>query len=172
MTDFVDVIFDDMLEALKKEELGKKVSLTYEKPDSSIDSDDLKSDIADAFDDAFNHGYCLLMYEAYDYESSGTAKCQHWFENLGVVIDDKVTVSFNTAIKCVLEIDIEGYFDSFDLTKEEFDKIAEIEALNCDGDDDDCEGFADTIIGEGGFTMHHIGGGVYCDDDGDNWDFF
>ncbi len=30
----------------------------------------------------------------------------------------------------------------------------------------------DTIIGEGGFKMYHIGGGVYCDDDGDNWDFF
>lgn len=32
--------------------------------------------------------------------------------------------------------------------------------------------WSDTIIGEGGFKMHHVGDGVYCDDDGDNWDFF
>ena len=32
--------------------------------------------------------------------------------------------------------------------------------------------YPDTIIGEGGFKMYHVGDGAYCDDDGDNWDFF
>ena len=49
---------------------------------------------------------------------------------------------------------------------------------NTCGDPIDCMDYgcagswSDTIIGEGGMKMYHIGGGVYCDDDGDNWDFF
>ena len=47
------------------------------------------------------------------------------------------------------------------------DVIKELDPVDCID-----YGYEDTIIGEGGFTMYHIGGGVYCDDDGDNWDFF
>lgn len=32
-------------------------------------------------------------------------------------------------------------------------------------------GYPDTIFGEGGVKMFHVGDGAYCDDDGDNWDF-
>ena len=36
---------------------------------------------------------------------------------------------------------------------------------------DDCGGYPDTIFGEGGEKMFHVGDGAYCDDDGDNWEF-
>ena len=77
MANFVDVVFNDMLEALKKEELGNKILLTYDKPNSPFDPDDLISDIDDVFDDNFRFAECLLMYDAYDYETGGLAKCQH-----------------------------------------------------------------------------------------------
>ena len=56
---------------------------------------------------------------------------------------------------------------------ERYNEIEEsgIEAIQCSAwDDCDC-GYPDTIW-EGGMKMYHIGDGVYCDDDGDNWEFF
>ena len=45
-----------------------------------------------------------------------------------------------------------------------------VEAIDCSERDDYDHGCPDTIW-EGGAKMYHMGGGVYCDDDGDNWDF-
>ena len=53
---------------------------------------------------------------------------------------------------------------------------AGVETINCvewfDNSYDDKYRDPDTIMGmDGCLIMHHVGGGVYCDDDGDNWEF-
>lgn len=55
---------------------------------------------------------------------------------------------------------------------ERYDEIASsgVEAIDCSEQDDYDHGYPDTMW-EGGTKMYHMGGGVYCDDDGDNWDF-
>lgn len=55
---------------------------------------------------------------------------------------------------------------------ERYNEIEEsgIEAIQCSAWDDCDRGYPDTIW-EGGMRMYHIGDGVYCDDDGDNWEF-
>ena len=172
--DIKDKIIDGMLEALKKEELGKKITLTFDRPDSSVEPNNLKSKIEEIFENECYFGESLLVCDAYDYESGGIAKQQLWYEDLEVKVDENVTVSFSAAAKYVFEIGDDDWSESYDITAKMFDKIAETEAVLADFDDDDDDydgGFADTIIGEGGFTMHHIGGGIYCDDDGDNWEF-
>ena len=56
---------------------------------------------------------------------------------------------------------------NFDETEERYNYYDPTDDYNDDYDD----GFPDTILGCAG-TMYHVGGGLYCDDDGDNWDVF
>lgn len=136
------------------------------------------------------------LYELNGIELGSTSKNQKACFNIYCMLQNKETPSFLPSCRRTQKINLHKIFPhtrvgairtgGFHVTNVDLsDKIAygldyynkaigtglEVaDIIYCD--DDDNNATYPNRIQEGGITMYHVGCGAYCDEDGDNWEFF